>query len=89
MALNDDEKAELVAYLDGELDETATQAVEARIAADPEARAELEAMKQTWFMLDYLPKVEPSPNFTNQTMAQLTLEDAPQPTAKTAPWFGS
>src|ERR1043165_9039025 len=50
MALNDDEKAELVAYLDGELDETATQAVEARIAADPEARAELEAMKQTWFM---------------------------------------
>jgi anti-sigma factor RsiW len=74
MPLNEDEKAELVAYLDGELDDAATQAVEAKIAADPTARAELDALKQTWGMLDYLPKASPSPNFTNRTMERLTLE---------------
>ena len=76
MPLNDDEKADLVAYLDGELDEPATQAVEAKIAADPDARAELDALKQTWGMLDYLPKTNPSPNFTNRTLERLSLEKA-------------
>lgn len=85
MPLNDDEKAELVAYLDGELDEAATQAVEAKIATDPDARAELDVMKQTWGMLDYLPKASPSPNFTNRTMERLTLEDLPKPASKTMP----
>ena len=59
MPLNEDEKAELVAYLDGELDEAATQQVEAKIATDPELRAELDAMKQTWGMLDYPAQGEP------------------------------
>ena len=85
MPLNDDEKAELVAYLDGELDEAATQAVEAKIPIDPDARAELDALKQTWGMLDYLPKASPSPNFTNRTMERLTLEDLPRPASKTTP----
>jgi anti-sigma factor RsiW len=74
MPLTEDEKAELVAYLDGELDDAATQAVETKIATNPDARAELDALKQTWGMLDYLPKASPSPNFTNRTMERLTLE---------------
>lgn len=82
--MSEDEKAELVAYLDGELDEAATQAVEARIAADPKVRAELDSLKQAWGMLDYLPKASPSPNFTNRTMERMTLEKSAGPT-KTAP----
>lgn len=74
MPLNDDEKAELVAYLDGELDDAATQAVEAKIATNADARAELDALKQAWGMLDYLPKASPSANFTNRTMERLSLE---------------
>jgi anti-sigma factor RsiW len=74
MPLNEDEKAELVAYLDGELDDVATQAVEAKIATNADARAELDALKQTWGMLDYLPKASASPNFTNRTMERLSLE---------------
>jgi hypothetical protein len=74
MPLNEDDRAELVAYLDGELDEAATLVVEARIATDPDARAELDALKQTWGMLDYLPKASPSPNFTNRTLERLTVE---------------
>src|SRR6266542_1206323 len=86
MPLNEDDKAELVAYLDGELDEAATQAVEAKIAADPNARAELDALKQTWGMLDYLPKANPSPNFTHRTLERLTMENVPA--SKTMPMPG-
>lgn len=86
MPLSDDDKAELVAYLDGELDEAETQAIEAKIATDPDARAELETLKQTWGMLDFLPKTSPSPNFTNRTMERLTLERVAAPTGgKTIP----
>jgi anti-sigma-K factor RskA len=74
MPLTEDEKAELVAYLDGELDETATQAMEAKIATNSDVRAELDALKQAWGLLDFLPKASPSPNFTNRTMERLTLE---------------
>lgn len=85
MPLNDDEKAELVAYLDGELDEASTQAVEAKIASDPDARAELDALKQTWGMLDFLPKASPSPNFTNRTLERITLENVKDAGPKTIP----
>lgn len=86
MPLNEEEKADLVAYLDGELDEASTNAVETKIATDPETRAELDAMKQAWGMLDYLPKANPSPNFTHRTMERLTLEK--MPAAKTMPMPG-
>jgi len=79
MSMSEDEKAELVAYLDGELDEVTTQALEAKIAADPVVRAELDTLKQTWGMLDYLPKASPSPNFTNRTMERMTLEKIADP----------
>jgi hypothetical protein len=87
MPLTEEEKAELVAYLDGELDDAATQAVEAKIATNPDARAELDALKQTWGMLDYLPKASASPNFTNRTMERLTLERV-GPGKKTMPMPG-
>lgn len=92
MPLNEDEKAELVAYLDGELDDAATQAVEAKIATNSDVRAELDALKQAWGLLDFLPKASPSANFTNRTLERLSLEKAggatttaPMPTAK--PWL--
>jgi anti-sigma factor RsiW len=92
MPLTEDEKAELVAYLDGELDDDATQQVEAKIATNPDARAELDALKQTWGMLDYLPKAAPSANFTNRTMERLSLEKAPSkktmPMPGTGTWLG-
>ena len=93
MPLSEDEKAELVAYLDGELDDAATQVVEAKIATNPDARAELDALKQTWGMLDFLPKASPSPNFTNRTMERLTLErfggsgSKKTPAYKPTPWL--
>ncbi len=80
--LNDEDRANLTAYLDGELDEEATQALEAKLTQDPEARAELDELRQTWNMLDYLPRPSPSVTFTHRTMEKLSLEKRPVQTGK-------
>src|SRR5262245_49608728 len=69
-------EAELVAYLDGELDPAAARKVEARLASDPEARAKAAALKKTFDLLDYLPRHEPSPNFTTRTLDRLPAMQA-------------
>jgi anti-sigma factor RsiW len=69
--LNEKDRAELVAYLDGELPDEAARAMEARIALDPAVRAEAEALQRTWDLLDFLPRPEPSPSFTARTMSRV------------------
>jgi len=69
--LPDPFEAELVAYLDGELDPAASRRVEDRLAVDPAARARASALKQTYDLLDYLPKPDPSSNFTTRTLDKL------------------
>src|SRR3954451_13737717 len=56
--LSEQERADLVAYLDGELTGEAARALEAKITLDPQARAEAETLKRTWELLDFLPKPE-------------------------------
>src|SRR5689334_17398174 len=74
--LNDDERDELIAYLDGELDDQAARGVESRLQRDPRVRAEVDALKRTWELLDYLPRPEPSPTFTHRTVERIAM---PQP----------
>lgn len=64
-------EAELVAYLDGEADETTVRKVEERLAKDPVARTRAAELKKSFDLLDYLPKSEPSPNFTTRTLDKL------------------
>jgi anti-sigma factor RsiW len=71
-SLNDDDREDLVAYLDGELDEKAAQELEARLSRDPQARAELETLRRTWDILDFLPQPEPSPTFTHRTLERVS-----------------
>jgi anti-sigma factor RsiW len=70
---DENDRETLTAYLDGELDDAATEALEARLGQDAKLRAELEAMQKTWGMLDLLPKADPSPDFTNRTIDRLSL----------------
>ena len=70
--MTEEDRASLVAYLDGELDDEAARQVEARISTDPAVRAEIESLERTWDLLDYLPKAEPSPNFTHRTVSRIT-----------------
>jgi anti-sigma factor RsiW len=72
--MTDDDRETLTAYLDGELDAEAEQVIEARLSQEPALRAELDALKQTWGLLDYLPGAVPSDNFTHRTLDRLSLE---------------
>jgi anti-sigma factor RsiW len=69
--LSDDERAELVAYLDGEAAGDARRAVEAKLSLDENWRAEAESLKRTWDLLDFLPRPEPTPDFTQRTTSKL------------------
>ena len=70
-AFSQQERDDLIAYLDGELDGEAARALEAKLALDPAARAEADTLKRTYDLLDFLPKAEPSPNFTNLTLSKI------------------
>jgi hypothetical protein len=76
---HDDLTAELVAYLDGEQDQYASEQTGGKISLDPTIRAEADALKKTWDLLDYLPRPEPSPDFTERTMSRV------EPVVQTAP----
>lgn len=92
-------EAELVAYLDGELDPVAARKVETRLARDPVARARAAELKKSFDLLDYLPKPEPSPTFTTRTLDKLpaiksgptvsapvaAVVTTPRPAAKSGP----
>ena len=69
--LTDQERADLVAYLDGELEAEPAQGIEAKLAQDPAARAEAEQLRRAWDLLDYLPKPEPSASFTHRTLERV------------------
>jgi hypothetical protein len=69
--LSDDEREELTAYLDGEADRATRARVEARLNSDPALRAEADALKKAWDLLDQLPRTEPSPTFTTKTLDKL------------------
>jgi hypothetical protein len=70
-------EAELVAYLDGELDADDARRVEERLAADPAARARAAALKGAFDLLDYLPQAEPSPTFASRTLDRLPTASGP------------
>ena len=71
LSLTEDERAELVAFLDGELADDATRVVEARMNTDAAYRAEAESLRRAWEMLDFLPKSEPMAHFTERTMSRI------------------
>lgn len=69
--LSEQERADLVAYLDGELQGEAARALEAKLQLHPATRAEADALRRTWELLDYLPRSQPSTAFTQRTLQRL------------------
>jgi anti-sigma factor RsiW len=64
---------ELVAYLDGELDDDGVRRVETRLAADAEYRQELAKLQTAWDCLDVLPETNIDPAFTRSTIEMVAL----------------
>jgi hypothetical protein len=90
--LTDDDRAELVAYLDGELPAAAQRRVEARLNSDPAARTEVDTLKRAWELLDYLPRTQPSTDFTDRTIDRISAMNVASATVSTAspivvPWY--
>lgn len=69
--LTAEEKQELVAYLDGELDEETARTLEAKLSRSTATRREVETLQRTWELLDYLPRPEAPADFTHRTLERL------------------
>jgi len=65
--------ADLVAYLDGELDSEQAQAIEQRLSGDPACRQQLRELQQAWDLLDKLPKADVGDAFTQTTLAMVAV----------------
>ena len=78
--LNERERADLVAYLDGELKGAAARSLESRITHEPTVRAEADTLRRAWDLLDFLPLPEPSPEFTHRTLDKVTPVAVPAST---------
>lgn len=82
MSLGDDkrltaqERQELVAFLDNEVPEEVAAMLESKIAGSASARREVEELRQTWDLLDFLPMPEAPTDFSHRTVEILTQADA-------------
>ena len=72
--LTADDRADLVAYLDGELDEATTARIDQTVASNEVARREIERLSRVYDLLDELPKTEPSPEFTQSALSVVEQE---------------
>lgn len=84
--LTADDRADLVAYLDGELDPEQTRRIEAILASNPVARAEVEQLAKTYELLDSLPRPKLGQDFTEKTVATARIEEFRVPLTQ-QPWF--
>src|SRR5262245_61616100 len=69
--LSSEQRENLTAYLDGELDDAATQDIEQVLAVSEVARHEVDMLSRTWDMLNVLPAQKASEQFTHKTMTNL------------------
>ena len=85
--LTPQQRADLVAYLDGELDEEVTRQIEQTLAASPIARHEVEMLTRTWEILDVLPRAQPvSEEFTLKTISNIRVTKFLRPLSERL-WF--
>jgi len=66
------ERSNLVAYLDGELEEPLRHALASKLTLSPSARREVDVLQQTWSMLDFLAKPAAPPDLTSRTLTLAT-----------------
>jgi anti-sigma factor RsiW len=73
--LSDQERSELVAYLDGELDADEARRWEEKLRADPRLRLEADELQRTWQLLDHLPAARPLSAAVSRTLMQLAASE--------------
>ena len=73
---SDQEKEELVAYLDGELPDEAASRVEKSLVDDPAVRRDVEQLTKTFDLLDLLPASQASDGFAAKTLTAIRTQSS-------------
>jgi anti-sigma factor RsiW len=71
LRLTPDERADLVAYVDGELPENHARTIATKLTKSATARREVEMLQKTWELLDYLPRPQVTEHFSEKTVSQI------------------
>jgi len=74
--LTSEQRADFVAYLDGELDDATAQTIEKTLAANSVARHEVEMLTRTWELLDQLPRAAATEGFAARTLTNISVEES-------------
>jgi anti-sigma factor RsiW len=69
------ERANLVAYLDGELNDAESRVISTKLTQSPTARREVEALERTWQLLDHLPLPQAPEDFCGRTLTGIRQEE--------------
>jgi anti-sigma factor RsiW len=72
--LSIDERSNLVAYLDGELNDAESRRIATKLTQSLTARREVDALQKTWELLDLLPRPKASEDFTARTLTVATQQ---------------
>ena len=67
---------QLVAYLDGELDDQGVRRIEELLATDAKVRRALEGLEGTWDLLDHLDRADVDEVFTRSTLEMVAVAAA-------------
>ena len=76
LRLSPADRDNLVAYIDGELNEAESRAIATKLTQSPTARREVEILERTWELLEHLPRPAPSEDFTERTLTGIRKIDA-------------
>ena len=71
LRLTPDERADLVAYVDGELPEGHAQTIATKLTKSATARREVDMLQKTWEMLDYLALPQVTEHFSEKTVSRI------------------
>ncbi len=69
----------LVEFLEGELSGAPNSKIKAHLDSCPVCSRELDVLKKSWALLDKLPAIEPSPDFSSRFYKRLAQEQSRKP----------
>lgn len=84
--ISPEDRENLTAYLDGELEEDGTRHIEAILSQSSVARTDVDVLSRTYDLLDVLPRAKASQDFVERTVATAKLETFQKPLADLE-WF--
>lgn len=84
--LSTEDRENLSAYLDGELDDGGTQRIETLLVQSSVARNDVELLSKTYDLLDELPRPDAPKDFLEKTLATAKMEQVKHPISEQQ-WF--